>query len=54
MEQWSYASGYLTGSLGARDLYDEWRGGQSLAGLVEFRDSPIEVWLPALSRWSGN
>lgn len=49
---WSYYSGNLVGSLNLIDLYREWLGQNVLLGKTEFRGAPIEVWLPALSRWA--
>ncbi|MEQ1891073.1 MAG: hypothetical protein ABL998_00905 [Planctomycetota bacterium] len=46
-----YYSGLITGSFALEAQYREWLGGQSLANRVVFRGAPIELWLPAVSRW---
>lgn len=48
-----YYSGFIVGAFGLEEQYREWLAGGSLAGRVEFHDAPIELWLPALSRWGG-
>lgn len=56
LESWHYYVGNIVGPLEMAALYNEWKRTVGLSpGRTTLNDgSPIEVWLPAYSRWGGN
>lgn len=56
LESWQYYVGNIVGPLDIPELYNEWKQsvGINPGRIVDNSGAPIEIWLPALSRWGGN